>query len=1208
MRSHRLILLFLAAAVLLAYLLAPDGTITAENPAGALCPPLEGELYNELWPNSGSLPDEDGRWAVSNGTWTVTPGQVAQQNTAPGQLNVAYEITTDIADGIIYGCMQIPDLPPGNAEFPHGFVFRTDGATNGYGVGFINHNTLALGRMVNGTPVALQVVTGNYDAEALNRFKIVIDRATTTTAGRIRVYVAQGNDPFPPVADLGYATSHLDNDTFRAGKVGLGTYGVAAVFGSLHVDFDCSQFTSTNNLSPIGLAVYTSLIAFDDHRTFCGNRYEEIIQLPSVEGDPNHDPNHPHQSAFIRYADLIATAKQEVVFTTMLWDTPLETTDPEEGPLSAGPLALLGYDPATGEQPSEPNGLEKLRNHVLTSPQNYPDGVTVRILLGMRGYPQQDQRERVLQTLKQAGISLCEDFSGPPSECDLWRVEVAYYKPIGFDHSHVKSLVVDRNQAIVSGYNVNNWYSDGTYDLGVRVSGPAAFSVARKFQQLWQEAQAAGKKGKCKPGEDDILVIEISQCQTFVPGPAGILEGEYAPPLTAIKLLDVSDSIFTLYRDRHNKAADNAIGDGLRAATNHINVWQERMTLANFGMSGTLPFMNALADVIESNANANNEAFRVRLMLQYFEGPQRVANRRGVRKLRQMIGEPLWPHLEVKLFGAGPPRLKSHTKALSIDGQFLIIGSQNWDFSAWGSGGLNELNYGIDHTPVTHLFDDGIFLPHWNDRAQPPCEVYPGENWRDNLAGCNGETTAASGQQAETIPIVWLDEGIYAGSNLVLDQPVDIIGLGPETILEPEPGTPAGEPLVRITASDVSLVGLTFRNSTGYAIEIGDGVTPVANVFIGLSVFENNAYGGIKINGPASVYYVENNTFAGGEAGIVVNVSGTASSSGTARPQTIVRNNIFSGQTTAPVVVASPNDGGVSYSYNLFDNCIRAQNGVCPENWLIGDMHANSIEHHNLVNTPPNFSDPGSGDYSLVYPSAAIDAGDPKTTSLLDADGIGDGIVRADMGAIPFVPDPELWQLVPTAPEPGETVIITTTVPVTFTWQWLDETLPAPGNYRLQIATDAQFLNVITDTQVTTTTHPVFGLGGLYYWRVGHSTPTNWAQIRQLHVPNIAPVAVNDSAFADTGYSVIIHVLNNDYDPDGDSLSIISVTQPPPGGGSVTLNPNDTVTYYAPTKSLGGGTLIVNFTYTISDGRGETAMATVVVTVQDPGCICPPDW
>ncbi len=88
-----------------------------------------------------------------------------------------------------------------------------------------------------------------------------------------------------------------------------------------------------------------------------------------------------------------------------------------------------------------------------------------------------------------------------------------------------------------------------------------------------------------------------------------------------------------------------------------------------------------------------------------------------------------------------------------------------------------------------------------------------------------------------------------------------------------------------------------------------------------------------------------------------------------------------------------------------------------------------------------------------------------------------------------------------------------------------------------------------------------------------------------------APIAVNDTATVNEDSSGNnITVLGNDSDPDGDSLTVTTVSAV---NGTVTINPDGTLNYI-PNADF-NGTDSIN--YTISDGNGGTATATVTVTV-----------
>jgi hypothetical protein len=92
--------------------------------------------------------------------------------------------------------------------------------------------------------------------------------------------------------------------------------------------------------------------------------------------------------------------------------------------------------------------------------------------------------------------------------------------------------------------------------------------------------------------------------------------------------------------------------------------------------------------------------------------------------------------------------------------------------------------------------------------------------------------------------------------------------------------------------------------------------------------------------------------------------------------------------------------------------------------------------------------------------------------------------------------------------------------------------------------------------------------------------------------PNRAPTATNDQAVVSQGTSGIIAVLSNDSDPDGDDLTVTSVSAPSVGTAQVSGG-GASVTYTAPARFTGE----TRFDYTIADGWGGTATATVVVTV-----------
>ena len=104
------------------------------------------------------------------------------------------------------------------------------------------------------------------------------------------------------------------------------------------------------------------------------------------------------------------------------------------------------------------------------------------------------------------------------------------------------------------------------------------------------------------------------------------------------------------------------------------------------------------------------------------------------------------------------------------------------------------------------------------------------------------------------------------------------------------------------------------------------------------------------------------------------------------------------------------------------------------------------------------------------------------------------------------------------------------------------------------------------------------------------------ATVNMIVTPvNDPPVARDDTATTTAGSAVVINVLGNDSDVDGDTLSVTVVTDPP--SGSANVNTDRTVTYNPDSGFTGTDA----FSYTASDGSGLTATANVTVTVNADG-------
>lgn len=130
-------------------------------------------------------------------------------------------------------------------------------------------------------------------------------------------------------------------------------------------------------------------------------------------------------------------------------------------------------------------------------------------------------------------------------------------------------------------------------------------------------------------------------------------------------------------------------------------------------------------------------------------------------------------------------------------------------------------------------------------------------------------------------------------------------------------------------------------------------------------------------------------------------------------------------------------------------------------------------------------------------------------------------------------------------------------------------------------------VTVSGSTAVYTARAGYSGADGFRY-RVQYGDAVREAEVTlAVTVPNTAPVATNDTAQA-RRTSILIPVLANDSDADGDPLAITDVTRPTLGAATIESGK----IRFTPPRSWSAP---IQFEYGISDGRGGTARAKVTV-------------
>ncbi|MGL5083095.1 MAG: Ig-like domain-containing protein [Microcoleaceae cyanobacterium] len=164
----------------------------------------------------------------------------------------------------------------------------------------------------------------------------------------------------------------------------------------------------------------------------------------------------------------------------------------------------------------------------------------------------------------------------------------------------------------------------------------------------------------------------------------------------------------------------------------------------------------------------------------------------------------------------------------------------------------------------------------------------------------------------------------------------------------------------------------------------------------------------------------------------------------------------------------------------------------------------------------------------------------------------------------------------------------------------LTETLPENERYTFNFEGNSQALDhiLVSSSLTADAEYDIVHINSEFDNQVSDHDPpvARFTLVR----PNAAPIAVADTFTTDEDTTFVTgNVLNNDSDPDGDSLNIVSIdttgtlgTVTDNGDGTFTYNPNGQF------EALNDGqTATDSFSYTINDGNGGTDTATVTVTI-----------
>ncbi len=426
----------------------------------------------------------------------------------------------------------------------------------------------------------------------------------------------------------------------------------------------------------------------DDPLAYCRNRYEKLVYAPNPPPFSHQEPT--VNGPFDKLAELASTAQYEVLLATMAYD---------EGAGQDSPGVILG------------RAFADLYDQLKAHPERFPRGLTVRILLGnsppISTMELDSQLWLLLGDLRAAGIEKMVD-----PEIG-WRLEVANYEG-AFPHSHSKLMVVDGRAVIVNGFNFEfrpmpvdhpSGLGKGDTDLGIQFTGPVAQDARRVFDELWDGAV----QRHCRDF-DPVYRVWQATCRDST------ARVDHVPEVVRYYVTDGDSVAISMFRTNVHREADEEVYALLASAQKSVDVWHVSFSfpiLCNLNHFFDLCTFDQAPEYVENLLQAAENGAHVRILIGVlpFQGIENVVAVDLLRKEVEARG--LGDRVEIRFFQG-----LLHTKAMLVDDEFLVVGSQNLHYSAFGPGNtLAEYSIGTTDPQAVEDFRK-LFDYHWARAGQ----------------------------------------------------------------------------------------------------------------------------------------------------------------------------------------------------------------------------------------------------------------------------------------------------------------------------------------------------------------------------------------------------------------------------------------------------------------------------------------------------------
>ena len=400
---------------------------------------------------------------------------------------------------------------------------------------------------------------------------------------------------------------------------------------------------------------------------YCQNRYNRLVYAPNPV--PEFSADQPTTNgSFDVMAELASTAEYEVLLATMAY----------EGAVNGeGPGIVIG------------RAVRDLYEHLRADPSQYPRGLTVRILLGnsppFATLELNSQLWELLSDLREAGVETMVD-----PEIG-WRLEVANFEG-AYPHSHAKLMVVDGKSMIVSGFNMEHrplpvdhpsGKGGGDTDLGIQVTGPVAQDGRRAFDELWN-----GAVQRHCTNFDPVYQVWQATCHDRT------ATVDHVPEVLRHYLAGGDAIAVSMFRSDAHPEADEQTYAALSVAKERIDIMH---------VSFSYPLLCALNHFFDLCTASQSPEYIQRVFKAVEENgvsarilvgvlpPQGIENVVAINLLRRQVEEMgLGTQVEFRFFDG-----LVHAKSMLIDDEFLVVGSQNLHYSAFGDRALTEYSIGV---------------------------------------------------------------------------------------------------------------------------------------------------------------------------------------------------------------------------------------------------------------------------------------------------------------------------------------------------------------------------------------------------------------------------------------------------------------------------------------------------------------------------------